>query len=188
MQQLLKALTVFGCINHVRRGADDRHAVGFEVERQLQRRLATVLNDDTKRFFFVDNFEHVFQCQRLKVQAIRSVVVGRNRLWIAVDHDGLVAVFAHGHGRVDAAIVKLDALADAVGTAAQHHDLLFVSRRGFALAAGVERVCRLVSRVQVGGVGFELCRAGVDPLVNRAHAQRNALLANGGIGGLELPC
>ena len=129
------------------------------------------------RLFLVDDLQHVFQRQRLEVQAVGGVVVGRHGLGVAVDHDGLVAVLAHRERGVHAAVVELDALADAVGPAAEHHDLLLVGRLGLALV--------LVGRVHVGGVGRELGRAGVDALVDRAHAQGAALLADRGVGGLR---
>jgi predicted signal transduction protein with EAL and GGDEF domain len=63
---------------------------------------------------------------------------------------------------VHAAVVELDALADAVGAAAEDDDLAAVGRR-LALV--------LVGRVEVGRVGGELGGAGVDALVDRAHAE-----------------
>ena len=41
----------------------------------------------------------------LEVQTIRGIVVGRHGLWVAVDHDGFIAVFAHGERSVNAAVV-----------------------------------------------------------------------------------
>ena len=69
-QQCRETLAVFSCVNHVGRGADDGHAVGFQIKRQLQRRLTAVLHDHAKWLFFVNNFQHVFERQRLKVQAV----------------------------------------------------------------------------------------------------------------------
>jgi len=63
---------------------------------------------------------------------------------------------------VDAAIVELDALADAVRAAAEHHDLPAVGGLGLALL--------VVRRIHVRGLGRELGSAGVDALVDRAHA------------------
>jgi hypothetical protein len=68
--------------------------------------------------------QHVFEGQRLKVEAVTGVVVGGDGLGIAVDHDGLVAVFAQREGSMAAAIVELDPLPDAVGPAAQDDDFL----------------------------------------------------------------
>jgi len=48
------------------------------------------------------------------------------------------------------------------------------------------RTFGLVGRVHVGGVGGKLGRAGIDPLVDRAHTQRAALAARIAVlGGLE---
>ncbi len=74
-----------------------------------------------------------------------------------------------------AAVVELDALADAVRTAAQNHDLVAIARRRFALV--------LVGRVQVGGAGGELGGAGVHALVHRAHLVGAAQRAHGGFVG-----
>ena len=124
IDQLLETLTVLGQVDGIRAGTDHRHAVGFQRTRQLQRRLATVLDDDTLGLLKLDDLQHVFQRQRLEVQAVGGVVVGRDGLGVAVDHDGLEPVLAQRQRRMHAAVVELDALADAVGTAAQHHDLL----------------------------------------------------------------
>ena len=76
VQQLLESFTVFGRIDHIRRRTNDRHAVGFQRQRQLQRRLATILHNHTHRLFDGNDFQHVFQRQRFEVQSIRGVVVG----------------------------------------------------------------------------------------------------------------
>jgi hypothetical protein len=123
VQQLLEALAVFGDVDAVGRGADDGHAGPLEVQRQLQRRLPAVLHDDADGPFLVDDFQHILQRHRLEVEAVAGVVVGGDGLRIAVDHDGLVAVLAQRQRGMHAAVVELDALADAVGPATQHHDL-----------------------------------------------------------------
>ncbi len=174
LQQLLEALAVLGRIDHVGTGADDRHAIGLQVQRQLQRSLAAVLHDHADRLFLVDDLEHVLERQRLEVQAVGGVVVGRHGLRVAVDHDGLVAILAQRERRVHAAVVEFDALADPVRTAAQHHDLALVGRVGLALA-----MLGLVGRVHVGGVGGELGRAGIDALVDRTHVVGQARFAHG---------
>ena len=67
---------------------------------------------------------HVLERERLEVQPIDRVVVGRHRLRIAVDHHGLVALLAQRERGVTAAVVELDALADPVRPAAENHDLV----------------------------------------------------------------
>ncbi len=128
-------------------------------------------------FSMAHDFQHVFQRQRLEVQTVGGVVVGGDGFRVAVDHDGFVTVFAHGHGGMHAAVVELDALADAVRAAAEDHDLLLVGRHGLALV--------LVGRVHVGGTGGEFGGAGVDALVDRADTQFVATLAEFGFAGLQ---
>ena len=82
-----------------------------------------VLHDHAFWLFDAADFEYVFERHRFEIQTIGRVVVGRNRLGVAIDHDRFVAVFAQGHGGMHATVVKLDALPDAIGTAAQNHDL-----------------------------------------------------------------
>ena len=141
-------------------GADDRNPGLLQRHRQLQRRLAAELDDDSDGFLDGDDLQHVLQGEGLEVEPVGGVVVGGDGLGVAVDHDRLEPVLGQGEDAVDAAVVELDPLADAVGAAAEDHDLLAIGRRRLAFA--------LVGGVEVGGVGLELGAAGVDPLVDRA--------------------
>ena len=81
---------------------------------ELQRRLAAELDDHALGPLDLDDAEHVLERQRLEVEAVGGVVVGRDRLRVAVDHHRVAARLADGHRGVHAAVVELDALADAV--------------------------------------------------------------------------
>ncbi len=116
--------------------------------------------------------DHVLGGQRLEIEPVRGVVVGRHRLRIAVDHDGLEAGLVQRIGGVDAAIVELDALADAVRAAAED-DHLALSRR-LGLAFGRVFAVALVAGIHVGRGRGELGGAGVDALVDRADARAAA--------------
>ena len=148
--------------------------------RELQRRLAAELHDDalerSRLALLGEDGEHVLGGQRLEIEAIRSVVVGRHGLRIAIDHDRLVARFAQRERGVAAAIVELDALPDAVGPAAENDDLLAPARSRFAGGDAGER--RLVGRIHVGGRRREFGGAGVDALVDRRDAERRARLGD----------
>ena len=74
-----------------------------------------------------------------------------------------------------AAIIELDALADAVRPAAENDDLLLVRRRGFVDGAAVKR--HFVGRIHIGRRRSELGGAGVDALEHRPHAERAASCA-----------
>ena len=62
---------------------------------ELQRRLPAELDDDADelavRLLDVEDLEHVLGGQRLEIEPVRRVVIGGDRLRIAVDHDRLVA-------------------------------------------------------------------------------------------------
>ena len=108
---------------------------------ELERRLAAELHDHAVQravaALGVDDLEHVLGGERLEIEPVGGVVVGRDRLRIAVDHDGLVAGLAQREAGMAAAIVELDALADAVGAAAEDHHLVLV--RGPASPPGCPR-------------------------------------------------
>ena len=96
---------------------------GARCQVRRDARLAAELDDDAVqravRFLALEDLDHVLFGERLEVEAVGGVVVGRDGFGVAVDHDGLVAGVAEGEGGVAAAIVELDALADAVGAAAE---------------------------------------------------------------------
>ena len=128
----------------------------------------------------VHDLQHVLGRQRLEVEPVGGVVVGRHRLRIAVDHDGFIAGVVQREAGMAAAVVELDALADAVRAAAEDDDLLLV--RWCALIDGRAREERFVGRVHVGGGRGELGGAGVDALEHRTHVERLALGGHLGLG------
>ena len=132
VDQHLEAVAVLGEVDGVGRGAEDRHAGLFQRGGELERRLAAELHDDALeralRLLRGDDLQHVLGGERLEVEPVRGVVVGRDRLGIAVDHDGFEARRGEREAGMAAAVVELDALADAVGAAAEDDDLLRVRR------------------------------------------------------------
>ena len=115
-------LAILGQLDRFGAGADDRYARSLERSGQIERRLPAELNDHPHRLDAVADVEHVFHSQRLEKQSVRSVIIGADRFGVGVDHHHFIAALAQGKSRLAAAIVKFDALADAVGTAAQDHD------------------------------------------------------------------
>jgi hypothetical protein len=101
---------------------EQRHPGRLQARRELERRLAAELDDDPLGPLVLDDGEHVLERERLEVQAVGRVVVRGDRLGVAVDHHRVAARGPHGHGRVHAAVVELDALADAVGARAEDDD------------------------------------------------------------------
>ena len=151
-----------------------------ESERRLPAELAHDAEDLTRRGFGVQHLEHILERERLEVEAVRRVVVGRDRLRVAVDHDRLVARVRQCERRVHAGVVELDALTDAVGARSDDHDLLAVGRRDLGL--------EVVARVVVGRQRRELPGAGVDRLVDRADREGVTDAANLDLGNApQLP-
>src|SRR5208283_1550132 len=174
LQQLAEALTVFGQVDAFGRGPDDVDACGFERQRKIQRRLTAKLYDYADRrasgsFVFADG-KHILERKRLEVEAVAGVVVGRDRLRIAVDHDGFVAILAQRVAGVAAAVIKFNSLPDAIGTGTENHNLLLRRGRGF--------VFFFVRGVEIRRVAFELRGAGIDALVDRLQAVLLAEVAN----------
>ena len=124
---------VLGQVDRLRRGADDRHAGGLEPLRQPERGLPAELHDHPDHagpagrpaggVLGVPDLQHVLEGQRLEVEPVGGVVVGGDRLRVAVDHDGLVAGRAQRHHRVHAGVVELDALPDPVRPGAEDQHL-----------------------------------------------------------------
>ena len=109
-------------------------------------KLPAELHDDAERLLGLVDLKDVLDRDGLEVKLVGRIVVGRHRLGVAVDDDRLVPHLAHRHRGVATTVVELDALTDAVRTSAQdHHLLLVVADRHFALRAVVGRiVVRLV--------------------------------------------
>ncbi len=167
---------------------------------ELERGLAAELNDHPLGFLRLDHVEHVFEGERLEVETVAGVVVGRNRFRVAVHHHRGEAISPQGEGGVAAAVVELDALADAVGPAAEDHHLasalgphLILRGQADRSACIVEALQRpFVGRVVVGGGGGEFRCAGVHGFEHRVHPEALAgaahaqLIAAAGPGDLAV--
>ena len=95
LHQRGEALAVFGEVDAVGRGAEDRHARLLQLLGQLQRRLPAELDDHADELALLllaaDDLEHVLGGQRLEIEPVRGVGVGRHRLRVAIDHDDFEA-------------------------------------------------------------------------------------------------
>ncbi len=158
VEERAEARPVLRPVDRVDRRSEQRHARLGQPGRELQRRLTAELDDHALRALELDHTEHVLERERLEVEAVRGVVVGGDRLRVAVDHHRVAARLAHGHRGVHAAVVELDALPDPVRPRSEDHDARLVA------APHLVRRPSLPARVVVGRLGLELRRAGVDGL------------------------
>ena len=183
VEQSGEALAVLGKVDGIGLGAHNVHAALLEHARQLKRGLATERHHDAVGALDIDNVHDVLVGERLKVQAVRGVVVSRNGLGVAVDHDGLEAAGRQRVARVHAAVIELDTLANAVGAGAQDHRLGLVRRRGLVgshalLGIRARAVDVLVRLVVVLRGARKLRSAGIDRLHAGNHAQTLAIGAH----------
>ena len=169
-------------------------------QRQLQGGLAAELNDHALRTLSLDDIEHILQRQRLEIEAVTGVVVRRDSLGIAVHHHrGKAAVLGRERG-VTAAVIELDSLTDAVGTAPKDHHFAAIVRlnfagggEGFEGTISAEAPNRpLIGGVVIRGAGGELGGTGVHRLEHRRHTELGAVIphaefiAAGGPGDLTI--
>ena len=86
-----KALAVLGEVDRAERRSEDRVAGVLERSCELQRCLPAELDDDAERPLARADLEHLLLAERFEVEAVGRVVVRRDGLRVAVDHDRLVA-------------------------------------------------------------------------------------------------
>ena len=166
------------------RGADDGHACVLESLGQSERGLPAELDDDARELpacgLGVDDFEDVFECEWLEVETIGGVVVSGHGLGVAVDHDRLVADLAQGERRVDARVVELDALSNAIGPGAEDDHL--------APVAGLDLGLLVVRRVVIRRARGELRSARIDGLEGRPDPPPVPQLAHFALGDTAQRC
>ena len=122
LQQLLKLLAILGRFDRIDARADDRHARVLQPPRQVERRLAAELHDDAIGLHAIADIEDVFDRERLEEQHVARVVVGAHGFGIRVDHHRFDAQLLQCETGMAAAVIELDALADAVRPAAEDDD------------------------------------------------------------------
>ena len=174
LKDLAEQLTVLGQVDGLRGGAENRHTGGLQTCGQRERGLATELDDNAldraHLLLGLVDLEHVFEGERLKVEAVGHVVIGGHGFRVAVDHDGVIVLTELLHG-VHARVVELDALTDAVRAGTQDDDRLALTRTKFGLIG--------VAAVVVRRGRIKLCGTGVDGLVDGLEAIVPAQFADG---------
>ncbi len=80
---------------------------------QVDCRLPAKLDDNPLWLLTLDDLQHVLGRERLEVEAVGGIEVGRDRLRVVIDDDRLVASLAERPRRVDRAVVELNPLANA---------------------------------------------------------------------------
>ena len=117
-------MAVFGAVNRYGRGAEHGHVTAIELHRKVVGYLSAHAHDDSSGCLEVDDVHDALKAELIEVEAVAHVVVGRHGFGVVVDHYRLVAELAAGAGCIYRAPVKLYRTTDAVGTRAEHHDVV----------------------------------------------------------------
>src|SRR5581483_6703016 len=116
------------------------------------------------------NIQHVLERERLEVELVARVVIGRDSLGIGVNHDRLKTEFLQRKRGVDTAVIELDSLPDAVWPTTKDDDFLFPRIAPLILVA--------VSRIIIRRVSLELGGAGIDEAIRRRDAEALTAIAD----------
>ncbi len=126
------------------------------------------LHDDADRLLVLVDVHHIFESQRFEIKFVGRIVIGGNRLRVAVHHDRFVTQLAQGLNGVYTAVIKFDALSDAVRSAAKNHDFLLIGQARLIHRAAV-------AGIKVGRVSLEFGGAGVHQPVHGLDTRFNSL-------------
>mmetsp|Transcript_6965 Transcript_6965/g.17395 ORF Transcript_6965/g.17395 Transcript_6965/m.17395 type:complete len:370 (+) Transcript_6965:544-1653(+) len=131
--------------------AQNLDATLVQFHREVVGRLPPDGNDDAAWVFELHDVQHRLVAEFLEVQSIGLIVIGRDSLGIAIDHDGLVPQRAKRLNARHGAPVEFDATSDAVRSAPQHDNAL--ARQPRLLGGHVQRdlPCQAV---QLTGLGI----------------------------------
>ena len=158
VEQFAEAFTIFGAIDGIGTGAEDRDAGLRKRNGQLERRLSAELQArrpcGCSRSMMFSTSSSV---RRLKIQPVGGVVIRAHRFGIAIHHDGFNAFVPQRHGCMHATVIEFDPLADPIRPTAQDDHLLPIGRARLALAS--------IGRIEIGRVRFEFSRAGIHSFV-----------------------
>ena len=172
LEELVKALAVLRRVDRVGACAEDVDAVLAHELRELYSGLTAESDDDAEGLLGLDNIHHVLVRQRLKIESVGGVEVGRDSLRVVVDDDDVISGLLERPDAVHRRVVELDALTYSDRACTEDYDGLL------SVLVLVDELCGfvlvVVGRVEVRRFGGEFCGAGVDHLVDggAVHSSR----------------
>ena len=170
LNKRLEAFAVLGAVNGIGRRPQNGHARAHERHGKVERRLPAELHDDAFGLFLLDDVHHILKGQRLEIETVGRIVVGGDGFGVRIDHDGHDPGVAQGKGGMAAAVVKLDALPDAVGAAAKDDNLAPVFHHGFPPG--------FVGGIVIGRIRLKFRGAGIHKIEGRLDAEALAQAAD----------
>src|SRR4051812_16354507 len=112
-------MPIFCQVDRVKLAAQDRDSTSRKGLCEVDRRLASKLDDHRDIIrdlvgsrLMTEHFRYALAVQRLKIEPIRCIEIGRNRLRVRIDHDRRDTGLMERLRSLDSGIVELDALPD----------------------------------------------------------------------------
>ncbi len=167
LEQRVEALTVLADVNGVRACAEYFHSARVKLFCELHRGAAAERDDNAERLFQLQHAHNVINGQRLEVQPVGYVKIGRNRFGIVVYDDCFIAQLFQRVDTAHTGVIKLYSLPYADRARADyHHALACAARDKFARFVGITSVAA-GNGVKIGRLRFKFARAGVNHTVDR---------------------
>ena len=161
LQQGIEPFPVLCHVDGLSAGTQNGDTVAVQELGELDGRLAAEGHHHAHGLLHLDDVHDILGEQRLKVQTVGGIIVRGDGLGVVVDDDYLVAQLLQRPDAVDGGIVELDALTDADGAGAKHHnDRLAAAGEGPGFAELIK------SGIEIGSLGIELRAAGIHHLVD----------------------
>lgn len=135
----VETAAVFCFINRVGGGTNHgdaelfQHALTFQLQRAVQRRLTAHGWQHRVRALFFNNLAYHFPVNRLDVGGISHFRVGHDGRRVGVHQNDAVTLFTQGFTRLRARVVKLTRLTDNNRARTQNQDTFISVRFGMAL-------------------------------------------------------
>ena len=137
-EECVEPLAVLSHVDGIGRCSDDIDVVLCKRLGELDGGLSAERNDNADRVFLCNDVENVFRCQRLEIESVAGIEIGRDSLGVIVDDDDPVSQFAERVYAVNGSVVELDSLTDPDRAGADNDNGLCVAGipdRGLVLAA-----------------------------------------------------
>ena len=158
-EKLFKGLPIFCFFNGFAVCSDNGDTSGFQRLCQINGSLSAQRGNDALRLLQFNDIHYVFHTEGLKIQFIRSRIIGRNCFGIIVDDNGFISGVPDGFYGMDCGIVKFYSLPDSDRTGTKHQNFLSVSCYGFILL--------FVSGIKIRNITVKFRSTGINHFIHR---------------------
>ena len=163
LKNLIKQLTVFGCIYIFSRCSKDRNAHLHKRFCQLDRCLSTELYNCSVRFFQIYDTFYIFRCQRLEIQLVSDIEVCTYCLRVVIYNNRLVSFFGKCPCTMYRTEVELDTLSDTDRSGTKYQYFLLAGSFNYFILTSEYRVV-------IWCLCCELSRTGINHLIRSCDA------------------